>query len=408
MSRKIRSNSINNKHPVISVPIYSTSRQFPLPPLRRPSYETSFGTSRNLAEGKDSAACKSANYSSKVNPSDVLRKGASMDTVESLTQKFQIRFLSNWGDPSIISCSDILFLDDNHRGIPILSITGEPMDIRKTNLQQMITGMMYKTSMDECWKASWENRYPIEITVIIENIGRVSQIRFFNCEIQGKSGVREVEVIQKDKLLWKGEITPDFGIVATLDSRKFEQIEKCQSQAPEIVFRKMLSKDEFGVLPQCSFQNFRFLMHANYGHESLYGLNNMMFFDNFGVAIPKGHISISISGCELKSEIQSIIRDNYHVYNQDSHIVFERTDSIIKPTIEATVIHPHIVGGVVIANHHHPMFQSNISVKYLSIYSDNHFIWSGRIKYNGEVPDFKQDPASTVIYFSNIVIKNKN
>ena len=403
MKTRIRSNS-NSLPPKIIQPTLKINKIIQIPIFRRPSFENS-NTSRNsLKNGKDSLNSKSANYTIKnLNNLNIQNKKFSFeeDDINNLTQTCLIRILSNWGDENLISCSDILFLDDRHKSLPILSIQAEPIEINKTNLKNMFNGLMCKNNLNDCWISSWNHLNPIEITIITTNSGPISQIRFFNSSVQGKTAIKEIEVLINDILLWKGEISIDFGVVANLDKNKFSLIEKSKKIAPEIIYKRNLSLDNFGLIPQCCFSKFKIFFLNNYGHPIHYGLNYLSFFDNKGNIIKRSLITLSLNNIEIITDATNLIQDKKN-FNDNDQFVFSKTNDNILSFIEIIFNEPILIGGIIINNYSNKSFSIDISIKDIKIIANEKFIyWIGRLK------KFKlnsnNDLTNEIIYFSDLI-----
>jgi len=318
-------------------------------PTRRNSLVIPSGKSNGLLLAKTSKSSLSSPYAAKLHPLDVIKRNNSNDgeSNQEKCQSIKICFLKNWGDPKEISLSEISFLDSTHTRILNIGYSTDSKKTRPDLIPNLFNGVMCKTKLEECWVTSWNPEEPFELSFCIDNLTPVTQIRLFNSEIQGDTAAKEVEIIMGQKMMWKGDLSRDFGVVATLDDTKFEEF-KC-------VYLSTIAKndngfcrnDKFGRIPVFKTKNIRFKLLL-FENNSIFMLSRITFLDFNNNAISKSKYEIQITHSSYDGDKESIFGDSDSPAKPEGTYCIKRKDPDTLPTIHCHFADPCVIGSILI------------------------------------------------------------
>ncbi|OHT03212.1 hypothetical protein TRFO_29533 [Tritrichomonas foetus] len=225
-----------------------------------------------------------------------------------------IRLLSNYGDSNIVEWSSIVPLNLEKKNINVLSvdikapyethsndifsshIDNLPIDIEvylKEKIEQdksNLISSVFSSNRNEQnnynnesgFSGSLSNGMSHSDNIRVASFSNdLKYIRFTAPFGANKKCIKEVEVLSKNKLIWKGEISPDFGSVADLMSfqRKEEEI-ITKWEKDNLNKYKQMPKyyDKHGIIPLNYIKELKLTFLSNYSGRGSFTLTGLTIF----------------------------------------------------------------------------------------------------------------------------------
>ena len=225
---------------------------------------------------------------------------------------FIIRFDSNWGNPSLITCSEIDFLDKNHLTCKVISIS--PMNSKEPvePYFRLISGELNTTDSSVTWSHSWDSSEPLLIKITILSSMFPKYVRFWNVSFSPDANLKHFTIFFQNFFCSEGEVPQGFGVVSTLlefspevqlnsssnaNSNSNAASISSSNSTPNnktiilpslsIPHLKLYFSDQYGKLPLPFIQKISIKVIETYNPNSNFvGLNCVEFFNTKGQTIP--------------------------------------------------------------------------------------------------------------------------
>ena len=206
-----------------------------------------------------------------------------------------VRFLTNYGDKQLVEWGPI-----------------EPLNVEKHSIQVISTSLSAKMRKrgDKC-QANVSD-LPIEVEMYMKDGELFQNVKFLrmlapsNCS---KTCVKDVEVFYKRELVWKGTMSPDFGVVADFNTFLCSDEIKIWNEnriKESSMFPRLC--DRFGVLPFPYRKELKISFLSNYsgtGTFTLTGMSIIVFDGENEKEIKKDDIdSISYECCDVEVGVE--------------------------------------------------------------------------------------------------------
>ncbi|OHT15609.1 hypothetical protein TRFO_42426 [Tritrichomonas foetus] len=253
----------------------------------------------------------------------------------------KIRLESNWGHPSLISCSKIEVLGANRVPIEINKISIEPKmvvtnmsDLNENMLTKLINGQLIKQENTDCWSAKWPPEKPLNFLDIILNIelpeyeseekeefetqtltnkleeidendelndvvkinnkptsqnntqndrkviyNQIDSLRIWPVSSEPTQNFRKVTIYYNNYVLFDDELQKDFG--SNIPLQLYDESGNCLIKR---IYNDAKQKivDDFGQLPYRPTQCLEICFLKSYNHNSKFGLQRIRLYDNEG------------------------------------------------------------------------------------------------------------------------------
>lgn len=226
----------SNHHRLPNIPKREISESFSLNPVK--NRRLSILNSKN-----DNQALNSINFNKSIEKtyirSSSLKQASSfMNTIEKNYQ-LNIHLTTNWGHPSLITCSEIDILGKDKTPLPKISISeyiprdpnnsDEPYTTSDLNPQffnRLCNHFLIKETKDDSWYSNFnpKSKIPLILTINITSIEPPEYIRIWNSKFLPESNLRNFTVLYERQIVGKGEVPIDFCVVTKLNSEIIKPI----------------------------------------------------------------------------------------------------------------------------------------------------------------------------------------
>lgn len=172
--------------------------------------------------------------------SSSLKQASSFINEAERDYQLNIHFVSNWGHPNLISCSEIDILGKDRTPIQKVSISeyinkdpnssdGEPYINSNINPQffdRLCNHFLIKETQNDCWYSNWKpkSKKPLLLSINITSKERPEYIRIWNSKFLPESNLRNFTVIYEGQVVGEGEVPINFCVVTKLNSEIIKPI----------------------------------------------------------------------------------------------------------------------------------------------------------------------------------------
>ena len=248
------------------------SESIPSSSLQRPNYHEIFSKGKKFIRSssekpKDFSNNRQLDFNNKTNNSndtndadnEKINLGLTFNNNTNLIHmismkeyRIKLHFMSNWGHPELITCSEVDFLDRDrkiingckvfHNGIELEN----PKNIHLCNikdLDKLVNRTLIKTTVEESWVSKWIFTEPLILVFKFMSPKPPDYIRIFNGKYLPEANVKHFRVYSdNDRFICEGDVPKSFGteMVFKLGSMaEFPPIEKLnvlQQQFNEEIF----------------------------------------------------------------------------------------------------------------------------------------------------------------------------
>lgn len=225
-----------------------------------------------------------------------------------------MQFISNWGDPSEITVSEVDFLNSDKVPMKVSKIVPENIVSEKMEIKEfrkISNNIMIKENDQHKWKHEWhEGHAPLSIDFTVCGLRPPDFVRIWNTG--GNSSLRKFAVFIEKKLVGRSEVPESFGVVMPI---KLDGIPMMPSLANIFsgnhLEAESLLKDKFGILPLDKTATIVIRVFSAFDKNSMYvGLNSIELFDVTGKEIHERDIeSICVQGGNNLSSPYNLFKD---------------------------------------------------------------------------------------------------
>lgn len=238
-------------HPSLHPILPSVSHQVPTPlhhhsPLNLPKREITESNSLKVVKQRRLSDLSSKNDNQVINTSQLnrniektylrsssLKQASSIATMIEKEYLLTIQFISNWGHPNIISCSEIDILGKDRTPLPKVSISEyvhkdpnryeEPntnTDVNPQNLNLLCNHFLIKETKEGSWCSNWKpkSKKPFLLNINITSNEHPEYIRIWNSKFLPESNIRFFRVFYDMQVIAEGEVPINFCVVTKLHS----------------------------------------------------------------------------------------------------------------------------------------------------------------------------------------------
>lgn len=349
------------------------------------------------------------------------------------TRKYTVRIISNWGDPEMVSCGEIVPIDITRKQIPVVSINAIPREAAFEDLNRLVDSSIYRSN--QYWKSQFPLRKPIEITIAVPSINKPIIFRVLNVQ-NAKSGIREMEIYEEEVQVWKGEIPIDLAFVCRLQSFDDDDQNQGDDDDPTSLNKKKQKRqstlissvrsesyikkfdplvDDFGAIPQIPTNYIIVEFLSNYGNGPTFGLSGIELLTTKKEVVKSDNIdncNVLYGTCPI--DPSTLFRGHYYDPQMEEMWVFDRINQEKNPQLIVTFKKPIIVGAIKFWNFFPcdagevvsgPSFSKHISVKHVLIRFDNNStIFEGKLR-QGDGTIKNLNGSLTTIYLNDMDYK---
>lgn len=286
-----------------------------------PEFKSAFAT-------KGSRRRTSSNASS--HPFDATSARASMFTLPKnvCTYYLQVIFLSNYGNESIIGCSEIDVLDSDYKVLIVDSIwfddqkheadnEEDPLSQLKAKhkndsippyFSTLVNSSMIKDADTQEWSAPWKGN-PIHFNLKVVSDKLPASIRIWNSRETDHRSVKNVKIIAGGSFIASGIIPEGFGGIISL-----EQSKAIQKDVFSIPFPRPETKsfvDKYGEVPSKPIKTIKFRIFESFDKSDYIGLDSIEIVSTKGEIINLNDIkSITFDNINFLTAPHRIINNN--------------------------------------------------------------------------------------------------
>lgn len=346
----------------------------------------------------------------------------------SKTHEVRIRIFSNYGHPSLISCSEIDVLNEKRQTIPISTIKIEPKrnapnniliessnrrsltrsrsetNLNLNDFSKLTNGSIMEKNESEYWHAEWPPQFPmkyIDVVVIVKTSSQIDSLRIWPNKFDTSQNFKHVSIFLDQNLLYDNdELANEFGIVIPLQMFDMEGKSRIIGSRQQIHV-----SDDFGILPVKAINDIEIGFLQSYSSKAYFGLQQIILFDSEGDAIDlesKGLIQCFNCGNDSAKDVKSIFSNNEPAYNfkwigelnKDSKISIKFADDIIISAVAFVTLPENAE-------------QISLGVKQIKIKFNGFNVWCGMINRGYPESEKAKERTHFIFLYDNSAIKEK-
>lgn len=251
-----------------------------------PEFKSAFATTKRPP--------RRASVNTSSQPREITSARASMFALPqtSCTYYLQVIFLSNYGNESIIGCSEIDVLDSDYKVLIVDSIgfddqqhkTGnddDPLSLLKAKhkndsippyLSTLVNSSMIKDADTQEWSAPWTGN-PIHFNIKVRSDKLPASIRIWNSRETDHRSVKNVKIYAGGSFIASGIIPEGFGGIISL-----EQSKAIQKDVFSVPFPRPETKsfsDKYGEVPNKATKVLKFHLFESFDKSEYIGLDSV-------------------------------------------------------------------------------------------------------------------------------------
>lgn len=332
--------------------------------------------------------------------SSQLIKAKSM--IEKLNSRFVVKLaiMSNYGNPSEISMSEVDILDEDSHLIPVVKVLTNSSDfIECSDFQRLTNSELIKDNVDDEWNATW-SKPGVSLSFVIDAPNPPSYIRIWNSKGDYEKNVKDVQVFLGDRFVNQATIPQKFGITISLVGSDKDDL--ISTSEDNMLKREKIEErvDRFGEIPAKPLSSMQIHVIDSYKNDSGYvSLNAIELFDFEGNKLECGDQIKKITVLDA-----DMISSSPHLFGNgnreiDLHNIWVARAKLGKhPIIDVEFEHPVLISLIRIWNCDSDAY--NFGAKKLRILSDKDTLWYGRIKISHNIMT-EPDKCRTSIWLTD-------
>lgn len=347
---------------------------------------------------------------------------------KALAHEIRIRVFSNYGHPSLISCSEIDIINEKRQTTPISSITIEPKrnaandmlinsskrrsltksrsesNLNLYDFSKLTNGTVMEKDESQYWHAEWPPEFPlkfIDIVIIVKTPYQIDSLRIWPNKIDQTKNFKHISIFLDQNLLYDNELENEFGLVIPL--QKFDSL----GNSRVIGSRELTNRvsDSFGILPVKATTSIEIGFLQAYDSKYFFGLQQIKIYDSQGESIDlisKGMIECFNCGDKPEKEVNSIFTIDEPDINFKWIGQLNKDSRIVIKFIEATII-----SAVALVTLPENIEQSSLSIKQIKIKCNGVNVWCGAINRGDYESKHARDRTSIIFLYDSSTIKEK-
>lgn len=368
-------------------------------PFANPEFKSAFSIA------KVNRRRQSTNSASQIK--DISSARASMFTIPQniCSYYLQVIFLSNYGNESIIGCSEIDVLDSDYKVLTIDSIgfdenkheiynEDDPLSLLKAKhkndsippyLSTLVNSSMIKDNDTQEWSAPWCGN-PIQFNIKVVSDKPPACIRIWNSRESDHRSVKNVKIIAGGSFIASGIIPEGFGGIVSLEQSK--AIEKNVFSIP---FPRPASKancDKYGEIPNKPIRTIRFHLFESFDKSDYIGLDSIEIVSDSGKIIGLDDIkSISFDNINFLAAPHRLINNNSsnkNEYRSIEHMWYGSMNHQGIPQITINLQKATSIALIRIWNIPTQVNGDNLGVRKMSIFFDSEIVVAAPLRKRTE------------------------
>lgn len=289
---------------------------------------------------------------------------------------------SNWGDPNLITCSEIDLLTRDRVPIENMKIVPDNDRYLSKNLSLLTNHKMIKSDMKEAWSTKWwKNHPPIVLQLVCNSDHPPEFIRIWNGKYESAAHVRKFTVYIENNFVCTGEAPYEFGVVLLIKSNDFKIKPQFDLASIDTKTQVIMEIDKYGVMAVPSYQRLVFKILGTYTDENYSaGLNCIEFFGSDGKPIPFSAVrGLSVQQCNNLSSPYKLLKPKRRTMELADMWICQKTSANDIPTLIVDLVKPYKIVMIRIWNFNAAEGHDDIGIKKLRIECNDKPIWVGRL-----------------------------
>ena len=381
--------SLNEK---IFSPVASPS-QFSPSPLLQASKKRRKNNGRALSRGNSSSSILSQLPRDFVVPQGsgnlfTLSKLVQDDESAKNRKTVTITIISNYGHPSEISCCAIDFLSVNSHKAEVVDMLFDGSRKKSETLQNLFNDTMTPSSENHCWTESWPPEFPrstYTMKFTLECHDPIGYCRIWPNTIDPTKNIKSAVISINDKIIFHGDFPYDMVHSFTLyESYPLVDVDSSPilNEIADDFARAHAKKPYISFAPE----KIRFIPTSSYCGDAVFGLNQIMMFDDSGNFIPVDNkdVFLTSKSKDKEKEVNDLQLFRQITFGNQTFLV-ESDICITGPIqpnsfIEITFRKRFNIGCIVLMNPNMSKDLRLTATKTMCIFFDNKKMWVGRIR----------------------------
>ena len=299
-----------------------------------------------------------------------------------------ITILSNYGHPSEISCAAIDFLTVNSHKAEVVDMFLDGSRKKSETLQNLFNDNSTPSSENNCWVESWPPEFPrstytMKFTLTCDD--DIGYCRIWPNTIDPSKNIKAAVISINDKIIFHGDFPYDMVHSFTL-YESAPIVDVCSSPILHEIaddFARAHSKNQNIVF---SPENIRFIPTSSYCGDAVFGLNQILLFDDMGKLISVDNKDVFLTSKSNSKEKETNDLQLFRPITSGNQTFLVESDICItgpiqqQSFIEITFRKRFNIGCIMLMNPNMSKDLRLTSTKTMCIYFDKKKIWVGRIR----------------------------
>ena len=318
-----------------------------------------------------------------------------------------IHLISNYGDPNMITLSEIDVIEKNHLPAHNVTITADKKRYSRGNLSFLCNNSILKSSRDKMWAEEWsQDSDPIVLHIHFRSFTPPEYLRIFNSRAGDKSNLKDFAIFFGGAFIVSGVVPIDFGVTISLKNYNIPALDMSQ----ELEYAcKSTSRDgdKYGIIPIYDVKDIELVILSAFKSEELFGLNSVEFFGALGDPIPYTFVeSIDIYGGNNLSTPYKLFKLKKRTMRMNDMWIGRREELNKPVTLKISLKEPLKISMIRIWNYNGADESDILGVKNLKvIINQKTCVWVGKLNRAKGTTSLIKDGVNDIYLSENYKIK---
>lgn len=325
------------------------------------------------------------------------------------TYYVQVIFNTNYGNDSIIGCSEIDILDSSYKALLITSIElesrqHETVSIPHTSskginpqFENLVNSNLIKDSQMDEWSTEWTGQ-PLKFLIKLESDKPPTSIRIWNSREKDHRGVKDVQIFANKQFIASSQIPEGFGKIIVFNQK--DDVADTVFKAPYHSHQHMQThviNDQYGDVPVYLTKKIKIDLLDTFEPSPVVGLKLIEIITFSGKKVTIDDLqTFDVINIKIDSAPQRLIPKSQQMqFIEETWFAHKIPETI--PQIVLTLNEPMSIALIKIHNVSKTPNSPNCGVKKAQIFFDNQRVFIGKLKRSNE-----QTTRPTRIWFVDV------
>lgn len=294
-----------------------------------------------------------------------------------------IHLMSNWGDPELMTLSEVDILGKDRIPLPNIRVTaGHKRDI-SPRLNLLVNRELVKETVKEAWSHHWtQNDLPIILNFVVTAHQPPECIRLWNIKERPEASLKDFAIYIDDQFIFSGECPMRFGCHVQLRKDSLSIMKRVKSNIFKPLDSKSLEIDQYGLIPIKRIKHLEIrILETTDPQSNVVGLNGIEFFNEKGENITFDKVkSISLQGATGITTIFKLMKPDKYTCSFNDMYVAEKDKFRSKISFFFNFHCKIPIVMIRVWNYNCGDEVRRYGVSKMEVYSNNCLLWRGPIK----------------------------